>query len=174
LTIFHRLFEDSGISRQRLVVGCRGTAFRFPSEAESQHPEGVCRPDADAHRGAAADQPGQPRDRSPLFTRSSEIESCVGGRYCNQDRERGLQRVVYTGHCGATGNRQKELPFQVEPRVSICSRERERRFGSPDLWTSGLPTTPGRLRRRLVCCILQRTGTNRGDRSRRAQLPRHF
>jgi len=57
LTIFHRLFE--GISRQRLVVGCRATAFGFLREVESQHPDVVRRPDADAHRGASADQPGQ-------------------------------------------------------------------------------------------------------------------
>lgn len=146
------------------------TAFGFLREVGSQHPDVVRRPDADAHRGASADQPCATARRCH---RSGEIESCLGSGYCNQDRERGLQRVVYTGHCGVSGNRQKKLPFQVESRVSICSRERERRFGSPDLWTSGLPTTPRRLRRCLVCCILQRTGTNRGDRSRRAQLPHH-
>jgi hypothetical protein len=48
LTIFHHLFEDQGISRQRLVAGCRGTAFGFLREVESQHPDVVRRPDANA------------------------------------------------------------------------------------------------------------------------------
>ena len=109
-------------------------AFGFLKEVGSQHPDVVRRPDADAHRGASADQPCATARRCH---RSGEIESFLGSGYCNQDRERGLRRVVYTGHCCVSGNRQKGLPFQVEPRVSICSRERERRFGSPDLWSQG-------------------------------------
>jgi len=76
----------------------------------SQHPDVVRRPDADAHRGASADQPCATARRCH---RSGEIESFLGSGYCNQDRERGLRRVVYTGHCCVSGNRQKELPFQV-------------------------------------------------------------
>ena len=76
MTIFHRLFE--GISRQRLVVGCRATAFGFLRDVESQRPDVVRRPDADAQRGVSADQPGQPCATARRCHRSGEIESCVG------------------------------------------------------------------------------------------------
>jgi len=71
-------------------------AFGFLKEVGSQHPDVVRRPDADAHRGASADQPCATARRCH---RSGEIESFLGSGYCNQDRERGLRRVVYTGHC---------------------------------------------------------------------------
>jgi hypothetical protein len=63
---------------------------------ESQHPDVVRRPDADAHRGASADQPGQPCATARRCDPSGEIESSVGSGYGNQDRESDLQWIVCT------------------------------------------------------------------------------
>jgi hypothetical protein len=134
-----------------------------------------------------------PRCRCPsrCFRRSARSAVCDRSLLSpvQRDRELRRKRILQSGPRAwpAAGRIHRSLlrqrkspegtPFPGWPRVSICSRERERRFASPDLWTSGLPTTPGRLRRCLVCCILQRTGTSRGDRSRQArqaQLLHHF
>lgn len=168
MTIFHRLFEDQGISRQRLVVGCRGTAFGFLREVESQHPDVVRRPDADAHRGASADQPGQPCATARCCDPSGEIESSVGSGYCNQDRESDLQWIVCTRH-GRAGDH-----WSKYSDVSNYSGERELRFGLPPLRMSALLTIPKPHRCCLDCDIRQRTRTSKGDRSRWAQLPHHF
>src|SRR4051812_4199830 len=95
----------------------------------------------------AVPPPTQPRQPCAAalaaVTVPARIESCVGSGYCNQDRERGLRRVVYTGHCCVSGNRQKELPFQVEPRLASVQENASDASGGRICGREGSQQLPG-------------------------------